>query len=71
MTPPTRILYTIEDAAEQVSQSVKTLRRAIHATDSRLFPPPLRAKRLGTKTNSEYRILHADLVAWAESLPDA
>ena len=67
----TRIAYDLETAAEQVSQSVKTLRRAIAATDPAAFPPPLRAKRQGDKPNSEYRILHADLVAWAESLRDA
>lgn len=67
----TRIAYTVEDAAEQVSQSVKTVRRAIASTDPTAFPPPLRAKRQGDRTNSAYLILHDDLVAWAESLRDA
>jgi hypothetical protein len=63
-----RIAYTIDDAAEQVSQSTKTLRRAIHATGKEdAGPPPLKAKRDGRK----YLILHADLEAWAASLPDA
>lgn len=64
----TRILYTIPDAAEQVSQSVNTIRRAIHATGAEKDgPPPLRAKRDGRK----YLIEHEALVAWASSLKDA
>ncbi|MGZ4519088.1 MAG: hypothetical protein ACXVXP_05860 [Mycobacteriaceae bacterium] len=64
----TRILYTIPDAAEQVSQSVDTIRRAIKATGhEKDGPPPLRAKRDGRK----YLIQHEALVAWAASLRDA
>lgn len=66
-----RIAYDLDTAAEQVSQSAKTLRRAIASTDPAAFPPPLRAKRQGDKPNSAYLILHADLMAWAESLRDA
>lgn len=67
-----KILYSIEDAAEKVSQSPKTLRRAIAATDPRAFPPPLvGAKRQGTAPNAAYLIPHDALIAWAKSLPDA
>lgn len=66
-----RILYSLEDAAAQVSQSVKTLRRAIASTDPASFPPPLNAKRQGDRPNAPYQILHDDLVAWARSLKDA
>lgn len=66
-----RVLYDIEAAAEQVSQSVKTIRRAIHSTDPTAFPPPLRAKRMGDRPNSPYAVRHEDLEAWAKSLKDA
>lgn len=67
----TRVLYTLEQAADQVSVSVKTLRRAIQATDPAAYPPPLKAKRKGASEKAAYQILHDDLVAWARSLPDA
>lgn len=66
-----RILYDLDTAAEMVSQSVKTLRRAIQATDPASFPPPLKAKRQGKAKNAAYGITHAALTEWAESLPDA
>lgn len=66
-----RIAYDLDSAAEQVSESTKTLRRAIQSTDPSSYPPPLKAKRKGTAKNAAYAILHADLMAWAESLPDA
>lgn len=64
----TRLAYTLPAAAEQVSVSVPYLRLAIHATGQEgSGPPPLRAKKVGRG----YRILHADLEAWAASLNDA
>lgn len=63
----TRIAYSLKEAAEQVQQSVDTLRKAIRTTELGAFPPPLKAKRDGKK----YLVLHAELVRWAESLPDA
>lgn len=66
-----RILYDLDAAAEQVSQSVKTLRRAIQSTDPTEFPPPLKAKRQGKAKNAAYGITHAALMEWADSLPDA
>ena len=70
-TATSRIAYTIGQAAEQVGYSDKTIRKAIHATDPAAFPPPLKAKNGGSEKKPSYRILHADLMAWAESLPDA
>lgn len=68
----TRIAYKIPAAAEQVSVSEATIRRAIHATDPAAYPPPLKAKRAGEDgKRAEYRVLHSDLVEWAESLEDA
>jgi hypothetical protein len=67
----TQIAYDIAEAAEQVSMSVATIRRAIAATDPHSFPPPLKAKRGGTEKKPTYRILHSVLEAWANSLPDA
>lgn len=66
-----RILYDLDTAAEMVSQSVKTLRRAIQATDPAAFPPPLKAKRQGKAKNAAYGITHTALMEWADSLPDA
>lgn len=62
-----KLAYDLEEAADQVSVSTKTLRRAIATTEPDTFPPPLRAKKVGRG----YRILHVDLVEWADSLPDA
>jgi len=63
-----RIAYKLPDAAEQVSVSVSYLRLAIHATGKEKDgPPPLKAKKVG----KEYRVMHAELVAWASRLPDA
>lgn len=67
----TKLLYTLPEAAEQVSVSEKTLRRAIAATDPNAFPPPLNAKRIGGEKRPSYRITHEALVAWADSLADA
>lgn len=68
----TRILYDLEGAAQQVSHSPKLLRRAIHTTDPKSYPPPLAAKVAG-KQDGRHRFLitHKALVEWAESLPDA
>lgn len=66
-----RILYTIPEAAEQVSVSVATIRRAIKATDPNAFPPPLRAKRVSGEKRAVYGVEHAALMAWVDSLKDA
>lgn len=57
-----------EAAAYQSAVGVSTLRRAIHATDPAVFPPPLPAKR-GAK--GALIIRRTDLDAWLERLPDA
>lgn len=68
----TRIAYDIKQAAEQVSVSVDTIRRAIRATDPNAYPPPLPAKRMGSSDRKpSYRISHPALMAWFNSLPDA
>ena len=66
-----RILLTIDEAAEAVGQSARTIERAIRATDPASYPPPLNAKRLGSAPNARKAILLAELQRWAESLPDA
>ena len=66
-----KLAYTIDEAAEAVSVSVATIRRAIAATDPKSFPPPLKAKRLGKEARAPYRIPHSALAAWVESLQDA
>ena len=66
-----KLAYTIDEAAEAVSVSVATIRRAIAATDPRAFPPPLQAKRLGKEARAPYRITRSALTAWVESLQDA
>lgn len=66
-----KLLYTLPEAAAEVSVSVDTLRRAIRSTDPAAYPPPLKAKNAGSDKKPSYRIPHAALVAWAESLADA
>ena len=66
-----KLLYTIPEAAEQVSVSVATIRRAIKATDPGAFPPPLRAKNIGSDERPNYRIQHSVLEVWGDSLKDA
>ena len=71
-----KLAYTIDEAAEAVSVSVATIRRAIAATDPKAFPPPLKAKRLAAKSSDKeargaYRITHSALTSWVESLQDA
>ena len=66
-----KLAYTLTEAAEQVSVSVQTLRRAIAATDPNSYPPPLRAKNAGSEKKPSYRISHTNLTAWYDSLKDA
>lgn len=66
-----KVAYTIPEAAEQVSVSIDTLRRAIRATDPATYPPPLKAKRTGSLKKPSYRISHTELMAWFNSLADA
>lgn len=66
-----KVAYTLIGAAAAYSVSADTLRKAIHTTDLRSFPPPLRAKRLGGGPNAKYMILAVDLAAWYELLLDA
>lgn len=61
-----RLVYTVEEAADAVRQSVATIRRAIHTTDPNAFPPPLRAKR----TSRKHLIPADELARWVASLPD-
>lgn len=66
-----KIAYTLEEAAEQVSVSYATMRRAVAATDPNAYPPPLRAVNAGTDRKRSYRVSHTELVRWFESLRDA
>lgn len=66
-----KILYTTQEAAEQVSVGHATIMRAIKATDPNAYPPPLKAKNAGSDKKRSYRIEHAALLAWADSLKDA
>jgi hypothetical protein len=67
----TQIAYKLAEAAEQVSVSVSTLRRAIKTTDPNAFPPPLAAKNVGTDAKPSYRVSHVVLMAWFDRLQDA
>lgn len=60
MSAPTKILYSLANAAHAVDVSQKQLTRAIHAGE-------LAAKKVGR----EYRIPAKALDAWAANLPDA
>ena len=64
----------VKTAAELMSCSVETIRRAIRTTGvdangNPTFPPPLRAKRFGGK--NQLRIKVSDLEAWHDSMEDA
>lgn len=67
LLPDDRVAVGINEAARLVDVSTATIRRAIHTTDPRSFPPPLRAKLMGRK----YSIRVLDLVDWWERLADA
>lgn len=62
-----RLALTVREAADLARVSPDTIKRAIHATSSAQFPPPLRAKRAGRG----FLILTDDLHVWLDSLPDA
>ncbi len=66
-----KLAYSISEAAESSGQSMDTIKRALRATDPKVFPPPLRAKRAGAATNSKRLILATELQRWLDSLPDA
>ena len=67
------VAYPLKEAAAAVGVSVDVLRQAIHATDPKAFPPPIRAKRIGRPDSKKftYSISAAELARWHESLPDA
>ena len=67
----TALAYKLPDAAQVSGLSIDTLKRAIRATDPKAWPPPLRAKKGGHAQNAQIVILHADLMAWLASFPDA
>lgn len=64
-----KVAYTVLEAAEAVSLSHATIRRAIHTTNPNSFPPPLRAKQAGGP-GGKYLISVDELKRWFESLPD-
>lgn len=67
----TKVAYTIPEAAEQVSVSAATIRRAIHATGKEATgPKPLRAKNIGSPLKPAYRIAHDELVRWFDASDD-
>lgn len=63
--------YTLEQAAERSTFSVKQLRRAIASTGREGEPTPLRAKRKSKARNAAYFILAGDLRDWLDSFEDA
>lgn len=70
-TPSAQLAYTVSEAADVTRMSQDTIRKAIRATNPRNFPPPLRAKRVGTGPRAKHLILAADLMSWLSTLPDA
>lgn len=62
-----KLAFTIKEAERSTGISAATITRAIHTTDPWSFPPPLHAKRAG----SRYLVLTTDLMVWLESLRDA
>lgn len=66
-----KLAYTLDEAAAVYPVSRDTLKRAVHTTDQGSFPPPLRAKRMGSGPNAKYIVWAEDLRAWHDLLPDA
>src|SRR5665647_359560 len=62
-----KLAFTIKEAERSTGISAATITRAIHTTDPWSFPPPLHAKRAG----SRYLVLSTDLIVWLESFRDA
>lgn len=65
------VAVTVTDAARLAGVSPSVIRRAIHATDPREWPPPLKAHRKGTAPTAAYLIRTADLDEWVSSMPTA
>lgn len=59
-----RLAYRIKELAEVTPYSEDTIRRAIKATDPRVFPPPLEAG----KDTKGYLILATDAQTWLERI---
>lgn len=68
-----RVAYPLKEAAAAVGVSVDVLRQAIHTTDPRSYPPPIKAKKVGKPGSKKftYSIAGAELERWHDSLPDA
>lgn len=64
-------VFTIAEAVLAYNTSESTIRRAIRKTsDDGKYPPPLRAKRKGTKGKGSIVIHVDDLDAWIEAHED-
>lgn len=61
----------IADAAAMTGVSQNTIRRAVKATDPAAFPPPLRARKVGSGPSAKHLIRVVDLEAWVDAFPDA
>lgn len=73
MSAPDKIMVKVTEAAEMVSQSEATIKRAINTTgvdaDGKpTFPPPLKAKR---NSKGVLFIKVTELEAWADRFDDA
>lgn len=63
-----RALMSLEDAADEASVSISTIRRAVRKTKrDGEFPNPLPAK----KVSGKYRVRDVALQQWIDDLPDA
>ncbi|KNX38062.1 hypothetical protein [Luteipulveratus halotolerans] len=64
-----QLSYSPDQAARAIGKSRRLIDRAMNATDAQEAGLPLLpSKRIG---NRDRLILHADLVAWLQQLPDA
>lgn len=61
-------LMTLKEAAAFVPFSAEQLRQATNATDPKVFPPPLKAKK-GPRGQRLIQSKH--FLAWMDSLPDS
>lgn len=66
-----RLAYRVKDAAEAAGVSVDIIRKALRSTDPAAWPPPLRARQIGTADNAPKLIEADDLRDWIRRFPEA
>lgn len=63
-----KVALPLDEAAESVGVSVRTLRRALHQTKTGVYPPPIAGKK---DSKGRITISVRELERWHDSLDDA